>query len=131
MGNFEMVDTSEIFTILSIFLILGILQFAAMWRVYEKAGKPGWACLIPIYNFFVLLQIVEKPEWWIVWFFVPIANVIVAIWVTNLLSKSFGKDEAFTLGLIFLSFIFYPILGFGNASYQGGAGGPKITEIRV
>lgn len=120
---------------LTLFLIpalaLTVLQLAGTWRVYEKAGKHGWACLIPIYNFFVLLQIVEKPDWWIVWMFVPLANLIVFIWVTNLLSKSFGKDEAFTLGLLFFSFIFYPILGFGNATYQGGAGKPKVTEIRV
>lgn len=131
MTNFNGVTVSEIFTVLSIIVIIGIVQLAGTWRVYEKAGKPGWACLIPFYNFFVLLQMVEKPEWWIVWLFVPFANIVVPIWVKNLLSKSFGKDEAFTLGLIFLPFIFYPILGFGNSSYQGGAGKPKVTEIRV
>lgn len=131
MGNFGALDVEDIFTILSISVIILIIRLAGTWRVYEKAGKPGWACLIPFYNFFVLLQIVEKPEWWIVWLFVPVANIVVPIWVTNLLSKSFGKGEAFTLGLIFLSFIFYPILGFGNATYQGGAGKPKVTEIRV
>jgi len=69
--------------------------------------------------------------WWLLWIFVPLVNVVVEIWVTNLLSKSFGKDEAFTLGLIFLSVIFYPILGFGKAEYKGPAGKPKITEIAV
>lgn len=131
MEHFNGLGISGIYTILSIALILAILQYAGTWRVYEKAGKPGWACLIPFYNFFVLLQIVEKPEWWLVWLFVPVANLVVKIWVTNLLSKSFGKDEAFTLGLIFLPYIFYPILGFGNADYKGGAGKPKVTEIRV
>jgi len=131
MENFNGLIDSEIFMILSISLILAVLQYAATWRVYEKAGKPGWACLIPFYNFFVLLKIVEKPEWWLVWLLIPFANIVVSIWVTNLLSKSFGKDEVFTLGLIFLPFIFYPILGFGNSDYHGGAGKSNATEIRV
>ncbi|MBN2637837.1 MAG: signal peptidase I [Bacteroidales bacterium] len=124
-------STDSIWTIVVIVLALVVLQIAAMWRIYEKAGKPGWASLIPFYNIFVLLQIVKKPEWWLVWYFLPIANIVVSIWVTNLLSKSFGKNEAFTLGLIFLSIIFYPILGFGNSAYQGGAGAPKVTQINV
>jgi len=112
-------------------LIPVLLIVIAQWRIYEKAGQPGWACLIPFYNFYVLLKIVGKPGWWLLWMFVPIANFVVGIWVTNLLSKSFGKDVGFTLGLIFLPIIFYPILGFGNAEYKGEAGKPKITEINV
>jgi hypothetical protein len=131
MDIFNYMTTNEIFTLLGISLFLAILQHAALWRIYEKAGKPGWASLIPFYNFFVLLQIVEKPEWWIVFLFIPIVNMVIMIWVTNLLSKIFGKNEAFTLGLIFLGFIFYPILGFGNSSYEGNTGGPKVTKIIV
>lgn len=116
---------------LSIILVTSLLVIIAQWRIYEKAGQPGWASIIPIYNFYVLLKIVGKPGWWLIWMFIPFANFVVVIWVTNLLSKSFGKDVAFTLGLIFLSFIFYPILGFGNAEYQGPAGKPKVTEINV
>ncbi len=104
------------------YLAVIILLIAAEWRIYEKAGQPGWAVLIPFYNFYVLLKIVGKPGWWLIWLFVPIANFVVAIWVTNLLAKSFGKDVGFTLGLLFLSIIFYPILGFGSAQYQGPAG---------
>ncbi len=114
-----------------IFIALSILQVIATWRIYEKAGQPGWASIIPFYNFYILLKIVGKPGWWIIWMFIPIANFVVGIWVTNLLSISFGKDAAFTLGLIFLSIIFYPILGFGNAKYQGAAGKPKITQINL
>ncbi len=112
-------------------LAISILVIIAQWRIYEKAGQPGWAVLIPFFNFYILLKIVGKPAWWLLWIFVPLANIVVEIWVTNLLSKSFGKDEAFTLGLIFLSVIFYPILGFGKAEYKGPAGKPKITEISV
>ncbi len=131
MNNYERLGTSEIVFVITIFGALVILQIIATWRIYEKAGQPGWASIIPFYNFYVLLKIVGKPDWWLIWIFIPMANIVIGIWVINLLSKSFGKDEAFTLGLIFLSFIFYPILGFGNAEYHGSAGKPKVTEINV
>lgn len=105
-----------------IMLALTILLIVANWIIYEKAGKAGWACIIPIYSTIVLLEIVGKPIWWIVLMFIPIVNIVFAIWMTNLLSKSFGKSEAFTVGLIFLPVIFYPILGFGQAKYEGPAG---------
>ncbi len=122
---------NHIIVIFPIIAVLTILQIVATWRIYEKAGQPGWASIIPFYNFYVLLKIVGKPDWWLIWIFIPLANIVVGIWVVNLLSKSFGKNVGFTLGLIFLSFIFYPILGFGNAEYQGTAGKPKVTNINV
>lgn len=132
MNNSDFFGTTLFLLVFFPALALAVLQLVATWRIYQKAGKPGWACLIPFYNFYVLLEIVGKPGWWLIWMFIPLANIIVSIWVTNLLSKSFGKDEWFTLGLIFLSVIFYPILGFGSATYQGGAGNPKAPEeIRV
>lgn len=105
--------------------VVAIICIAAIWRIFEKAGKPGWTALIPIYNILVLLEIVGKPWWWLLMIlFIPIADIIFVIWMINLLSKSFGKSEGFTVGLIFLGFIFYPILGFGNAEYKGPAGKP-------
>lgn len=105
-----------------IWLAIVILILVANWKIYVKAGKKGWTSLIPIYNTIVLLEIVGKPIWWIFLFLIPGVNIIFAIWVTNLLSKSFGKDEAFTVGLILLGIVFYPILGFGDAKYEGPAG---------
>ncbi len=105
-----------------IFWVVMILVIVALWKIFEKAGKPGWAAIIPIYNIIVLLEIVGKPLWWIILFLIPFVNIIFGIWVTNLLSKSFGKNEGFTVGLILLPFIFYPILGFGSAKYEGPAG---------
>lgn len=122
---------NHIIIIFPIIAALSILQIVATWRIYEKAGQPGWASIIPFYNFYVLLKIVGKPGWWLIWMFIPPAGFVVGIWVVNLLSKSFGKDVGFTLGLIFLSVIFYPILGFGNAEYQGSTGKPKVTGINV
>lgn len=106
----------------TIYLVILIIVVAALWKIFTKAGKPGWAAIIPIYNIIVLLEIVGKPIWWLLMFLIPFVNFIFAIWVTNLLSKSFGKTEAFTVGLVLLPFIFYPILGFGDATYKGPAG---------
>ena len=104
-------------------LVILILMLVSAWKIFTKAGKPGWAVIIPIYNVIVLLEIIGKPWWWLLlMMFVPVANVIFAIWATNLLSKSFGKGVGFTLGLIFLSIIFVPILGLGSAEYKGPAG---------
>lgn len=103
-------------------LLIAILMIAAMWKVFTKAGKPGWAAIVPIYNVIVMLEIVGKPTWWVVIILIiPIVNVVFAIWLINLISLSFGKDVGFTLGLLFLSVIFWPILGFGSAEYQGPA----------
>lgn len=99
-----------------------IFMIAANWMIYEKAGKPGWACIIPVYSTLVLLEIVGKPWWWLLLMFIPVANIVFAIWMTNLLSKSFGYNEGFTIGLVLLPFIFYPIMGFSSVKYKGPAG---------
>lgn len=103
-------------------LLLMAVFIVAEWKVYTKAGKPGWAVLIPIYNIIVMLEIVGKPLWWIVLLLIPFVNIIFAIMLINLLSKSFGYGVGFTLGLIFLAPIFILILGFGDAKYVGPAG---------
>lgn len=108
--------------VIVLYVAIVILMIAAIWKVFTKAGKPGWAAIIPIYNLVVLLQIVGKPIWWIILMLIPIVNIIIQIIVTHQLSKSFGKDVGFTLGLIFLGFIFFPILGFGDAKYMGPGG---------
>jgi len=112
-------------------LIMFIVAFFlyVYWRVFEKAGKPGWAALIPIYNTIILLEIVGKPWWWLLLFLIPGVNIVIAIWMYNLLSISFGKGIGFTLGLIFLSPIFFPILAFSNAEYVGPAGSRPVMEM--
>jgi hypothetical protein len=91
----------------------------SMWKIFEKAGKPGWAAIIPIYNLIVLLEIVGKPVWWIILLLIPFVNFIVMIFLAHLLSKSFGKDVVMTILLIFLPFVGYPMLAFGDAKYGG------------
>ena len=96
-----------------------------MWKVFEKAGQPGWAAIIPIYNLYIMTKIAGKPGWWVIMFLIPFVNLIFAIWLYNMVSKSFGKDEGFTAGLVILGFIFWPILGFGSAKYLGPFGNPE------
>ena len=102
-----------------IWLLVAILVIAGMWKVFTKAGKPGWAAIIPIYNLVVLLQIAGKPLWWIVLLFIPIVNIVIAVMVMISVAKAFGKGTGFALGLLFLSPIFIPILGFSDAQYTG------------
>jgi len=110
-----------IFSYFYLLLAIGIIYIIAIWKVYTKAGKPGWASLIPIYNTIVLLEIVGKPWYYIVLLLIPGVNLIFGIWLTHQLSKSFGHGVGFTLGLIFFGFIFILILGFGDSKYVGPA----------
>jgi len=123
----------DLFTVLLvpviISLVLAVLLIVSMWKIYTKAQKPGWACLIPIYNLIVLLEIVGKPWWWLLLMLIPFVNIVFAIWMTNLLSKSFGHGAGFTIGLLVLSIIFYPILGLGSSIYTGPAGKPKEIQV--
>ena len=99
-------------------LALAIPTIVGMWAVFSKAGQPGWAAIIPIYNMYVLLRITGKPEWWLIFLICcPIINLIFLILIDVELAQRFGKSGAFAVGLIFLPFIFFPILGFGDARY--------------
>lgn len=114
-------------TIIVVYLAILVVCIAGMWKVFTKAGKPGWACIIPIYNFIVILEIVGKPVWWFLLLLIPCVNIVFLVWTYNLLSKSFGKSEGFTIGLILLSPIFVCILGFGDAVYLG----PSAKEAQA
>jgi hypothetical protein len=105
----------------STLITLGILflAIAGVWKTFAKAGKPGWACLVPIYNLVVMLQIAGRPLWWLLLLFVPLVNLFVVLVIVMDIAKAFGKGAGFGLGLLFLGFIFYPILGFGDAHYEG------------
>lgn len=95
-----------------------ILMIISMWKIFTKAGKPGWASLIPIYNLIVCLEIGRKPMWWIFLFLIPFANFVAAFVLLQGVAEAFGKGIGFTLGLMFLPFIFFPLLAFGDARYQ-------------
>jgi hypothetical protein len=107
-------------------LAIVVLVYAGLWKIFVKAGKPGWAAIVPIYNLIVLIEIVGKPMIWILWLIIPCVNIVFAVWLYNLLSKSFGKTEGYTAGMIILPFVFIPMLGFGDAKYLG----PSAAEAQ-
>lgn len=98
-------------------LVIEIISLIAMWKVFVKAGKPGWAVLVPIYNQLVLLEIQGDPWWWLFALMIPVVGFIVRLFMNLDLASVFGKSAGFGLGLRFLSGIFIPILGFGSADY--------------
>ena len=106
---------------LFLYLAIVVVAIAGLWKVFTKAGKPGWAAIVPIYNAIVLLEIVGRPLWWIILLLIPCVSIVVAILIMIDLAKSFGQGSGFAVGLILLPFVFLPILGFGSARYQPAA----------
>lgn len=113
-------STNALFIIIPLALV--VLVIVSMWKVFEKAGRPGWASIIPFYNTYVILMIAGKPGWWLLLYFIPIVNLVIMIIVMIDFARSFGKGAGFGVGLTFLSIIFMPILAFGDAKYSGAPG---------
>ena len=107
-----------------IFLALAILVIAGFWKTFVKAGQPGWGAIIPIFNIYLLCKIAGRPGWWVILWLIPIVQIVVAIVVGIDVARNFGKGTGFGVGLALLGPIFYPILGFGPAQYQGASGQP-------
>jgi hypothetical protein len=105
-----------------------VVVLVSLWKIFEKAGKPGWAGIVPIYNIIVLMEIVGRPLWWVVLMFVPCVSIVVGIILCIDLAKSFGKDVAYGIGLALLGIVFFPMLAFGDARYVGPVAG---TPARV
>ena len=104
---------------------IGLLSLIAMWRIFSRAGQPGWAAIIPIYNTLTLLRIVGRPGWWFLLFLVPFVNIVVVMMLCIDLARSFGKSDGYGLALFFLAPIFFPALGFSNARYVGPSAAPQ------
>ena len=98
-----------------------VAVIAGFWKVFTKAGKPGWASIVPIYNVYVMLQIAGRPGWWLLLFVIPLVNIVIGILVAIDIAKSFNKSAGYGIGLALLGFIFYPMLGFSDARYAGPA----------
>jgi hypothetical protein len=111
-----------------IYIAVIAFEIAALWKVFVKAGQPGWAAIIPIYNLYILLKVIGRPGWWILLFLLAIipfvgwiAVLVLGIIIAIDLAKSFAKSSGFAVGLFLLNFIFVPILGFGESQYVGPA----------
>jgi hypothetical protein len=102
-----------------VYLAIIVVVIAGVWKTFAKAGQPGWAAIIPVYNVYVMCRIAGKPGWWVILMIVPLVNIIIIAIVSIDIARAFGKGTGFGIGLWLLSFIFFPILGFGSAQYQG------------
>ena len=109
--------------ILLVYLAIAVLVIAGFWKMFSKAGHPGWAAIVPIYNTYILCKVGGRPGWWLILFFIPVVSIIVWIILAIDVAKAFGKGVGFGLGVALLAIIFVPVLGFGSAQYQGPAAG--------
>lgn len=120
-----------------VYLAIIVLYIAGFWKMFEKAGKPGWAAIVPIYNMIIIAEIVGKPVWWgVVAALVPCVNIIFTVWLLNLLMKSFGKEvPLWTILTLFFGFVTIPVIGFGSDKYIGptaaeATGGDSFSNLK-
>jgi hypothetical protein len=107
---------------LMFWLAVAVVVIIGGWKMFEKAGQPGWAILIPFYNTYILLKIAGRPGWWLLLYLIPLVNFVIAIIVAIDIAKSFGQSAVFGFFLLFLLCgIGFLILGFGNYNYEGPA----------
>ncbi|AHH98711.1 hypothetical protein GCM10010174_78980 [Kutzneria viridogrisea] len=111
-------DDAAVLPVLILTLVVAVFSTVALWRVFTKAGRPGWAAIIPIYNLYVLLKIAGRPGWWLLLFLIPIVDIVVSIVVCLDLARVFGKSGLFGfVGLFVFNIIGLAVLAFGNARY--------------
>jgi hypothetical protein len=103
---------------LVIYFAIIIFMIVSMWKMFAKAGQPGWASLVPILNVYIMLQIAGKPGWWLLLMFIPIVSIVISIITSIAIAENFNKGVGFGLGLAFLPIVFVPILAFSDAQYS-------------
>ena len=109
------------FLFILLYLAVILAALAGIWAVFSKAGEPGWACLVPFYNLYVMTKVAGKPAWWMLLVIVPCVNIVGLFLLNHAIAKAFGKDIGYAFGLFLLPMVFWPMLGFGDAKYQGAA----------
>ncbi len=114
--------------VMGVWLVVCLIVLAGIWKTFSKAGQPGWGVLVPIYNVYLMTKIAQRPAWWLILMLIPVVNMIIAIVLSIDIAKHFGKGAGFGIGLAFLGFVFYPILGFGGAQYGGGHGSHDMSQ---
>lgn len=110
--------TALLSTYMILILVIAVIMIVANWKVFTKAGKPGWASIIPLYNMYVMFEIAGMNGWMFLLTFIPIVNIIIQIMLYLNLAKKFGKSTGFAIGLILLNPIFLLMLAFGNTEYN-------------
>ncbi|MHB1615384.1 MAG: DUF5684 domain-containing protein [Actinomycetes bacterium] len=105
--------------LIAVYFAVLVFSIVVDWLIFRKASQPGWASIIPFYNLYIMLKIVGRPWWWILLSFLPFVGFAIGVIVCVDLGMSFARSTPFIFGMIFLPFIFYPILAFGSARYVG------------
>jgi hypothetical protein len=106
------------FPFMLLWLTIAIIVIAGMWQVFKKAGRPGWAAIVPVYNTLQLIWLNKKPWWWILLMLIPFVNIVIIIMLYYYTAQAFGKGLGTTLLLIFIPVVGWPYLGFSDAKYQ-------------
>lgn len=106
-----------------IVLAITIVVLVGLWKVFEKAGKPGWGAIVPFYNLYCLFEMTFGTGWLFLLMFIPCVGQIMLIIMWVKLAMAFDKGVGFGIGILFLPFIFIPMLGFGDAQYVGPSKG--------
>jgi hypothetical protein len=107
---------------------LAVLMIVSMWKIFQKADKPGWASIVPVYNSYVMLKIAGLPGWWLLLFFIPFLNIVFGIIALVYFLQSYGKGVGFIVATVFFPYITYPMLAFGKDKYQGPAYGKQAGQ---
>jgi hypothetical protein len=104
-----------------------LLYVAGVWATFEKANRAGWKAIIPVYNWYVMLDIGDNTGLWLVGLVVPVVNFYALYKIHAGVARAFGKGIGYGLGLTFLGVIFFPLLGFGDAQFTKGSGRNATT----
>jgi len=119
--EFGQQETLITMLLLVVELIAAAMSIMVMWTIYVRAGQPGWASIVPVYNMVVLMNIAGRPAWWFVLMLIPVVNFIIWFMVCMDLAVAFDRGIPFAAGLFFVPFIFFPIMAFGEPDYVGPA----------
>lgn len=109
-------SASEAITYGVLFAII-VVYIASLWKIFDKADRPGWASIVPIYNTYVLIKVAGRPGWWLALFIIPVVNWIAPLIVYWDIAKRFGKGDGFALANVFFPIVTMPILAFSDAEY--------------
>lgn len=106
--------------LIALYILVLVVCIAGLWKTFQKAGKPGWGAIVPIYNAYLIIKMAGRPGWWLLLYLIPFVNIVIQIVVAIDVAKAFQKSTAFgVIGLWLFNVIGYIMLGFGDAKYAG------------
>ena len=102
-----------------LYIAFYVLAFIGLWKMFVKAGHPGWGAIIPFYNLYLLLKVARRPGWWLILFFIPLVNIIIWLVVALDVSRNFGHGAGYGILLWIFPYIMFIVLGWGTDQYRG------------